>query len=255
MSLLVQELFDYTAQKLDALNGGTGFTAAWSAENTGASGWPAIQASNLTYAGIANGSPTNNSKLYSRNAGYGSSNPSTFSRAFNGIPNTVNGAIYWVGFSIASNTAKANSGFWLDKLTSDIAGNNPQDLLLWTSTNTDAKVNCNGSLLYTGSSSYVAHSIAIKITMSGAAGTPVRVDIFSDVDFSTDPSGWTPKVTSTSWYVPADITSLNFDCRTNATTGGDNQLYMDNIRIATTSYEAGGYAAPSVNTGNFFLLL
>ena len=252
--ILVEELFDYTAQKLNGLTGGTGFTAAWVASATGTSGWPAVQAGNLTYAGISNGTPANDGKLYARNAGYSSSIQTTFSRAFNAIPNTVNGAVYWLAFTIASNTAKNNSAIWLNKLTSDIAGNNPQDLLLWTSANVDANVICNGNILYTGSVSYVPHNVVIKITMSGSSSVAVRVDVYADVDMNTNPSGWTPKATSTSWYVPSDITALHFDCRTSATTGGDDQLYMDNIRWATTSYEAGGYAVPSSGdtAGDFF---
>ena len=252
MSLLVEELFDYTAQKLNALNGGTGWTAAWSASSTGASGWPAVQANNLSYTGVSNGSPSNASKMYARNAAYGSSTQTTFSRAFNAIPNSVNGAVYWLALTIASNTSKNNSGFWLNKLTSDSAGNNPVDLLLWTSANADALVKCNSTTLYTGSSSYVSHVVVFKITMSGSASTKVRVDVYCDVDMTTDPSTWTAKTFSTDWYVPANITSINFDCRTNATTGGDDELYIDNIRWATTSYEAGGNSVPSTSSNSAF---
>ena len=253
MSLIVEELFDYTAQKLRLLNGGTGFSSAWDCSADG-TGNPAVVANNLTVSGVSDGSPSNASKLYARNAGYGSSTRTTFTRSHTGIPNTVNGAVYWFAMNIASNTSKGASIFYFDKLTSDIAGANPQVLLMWTSANADAKVACNGTTLYTGSTSYVGHNVVIKITMSGVAANAVRVDVYCDVDMTTDPAGWTPLVTSTSWYVPSDITSLNFDCETNATTGGNDQLYMDNIRWATTSYEAGGEPIPANNNSRFFLL-
>lgn len=253
MSLIVEELFDYTAQKLDGLNGGTGWSGAWSTSAAG-TGNPAVQANNLSVTGVSNGAPSNNSKLYARNAAYATSTKTTFTRSHTGIPNSVNGAVYWMAFNIASNVAKGGATFVLDHLTSDNGGANPQVILQWTNALADAIVACNGTTLYTGSTSYVAHNVVLKITMSGTGATPVRVDVYCDVDMTTNPAGWTPLVTSTSWYVTADITSFTFDAQTAATTSGDAQLYMDNIRWATTSYEAGGNAVPSAYNSRFFQL-
>ena len=253
MSLLVEELFDYAAGNLDGLSGGTGFTGAWSTDASG-SEQPAIVTTNLSYSGMSNGSPTHAARMKAWNEGDGASKDHYFTREFNGVPNTVNGAVYWFAWTQASNLAKGGTTFVFNKLTSDIAGANPQVVLGWTSGLVDAKVQSNGQLLYTGSASYVAHNIVMKITMSGVAANPVRVDLYCDVDMTTDPSGWTPKMTSTSWYVPAPITSFTWDTFTHASSGSDDLYYMDNFRIATTSYEAGGNTVPASNTGNFFLL-
>jgi len=250
MPLLVEELFDYAAGNLNTLDGGTGWTGAW-ATDASTTEQARVVAGDLSYAGVSNGSETNTNKMLVNNEGSGTVNH-YIQRDHNAIPNTVNGAVYWLAFTIASNLAKGGSIFWLNKLTSDIAGNNPQTLLQWTSALADAKVQC-GSLLYTGSASYVSHVVVFKITMSGAGATPVRVDVYCDVDMTTDPAGWTPKVTSTSWYVPASITQVNWDSETNASSSADDKLYMDNLRWATTSYEAGGNAVPSNVKNSAFL--
>lgn len=242
MSLATEEIFDYTAQALNNLNGGTGWGGAYSA-STGTNS-PQIVDNNLTYTGVNNnnylGVDTNTNKMYHRNAACSTNTNTTWTRSFNAIPNTVAGAVYWCGFTVASNISKGSSTLKMNKLTTDSAGNTPATILAWTTGLVSTVVSCNGTTVYSGSSAYAGHQVFLKFTMSGAGDTKIRLDVYADVDMATADTSWTPKVTVTDWYVPANITSLTWLAGTIATTSGDAQVYWDNIRWATTSTEAAG---------------
>ena len=102
-----------------------------------------------------------------------------------------------------------------------------------------------GTELYVGSSSYVAHNIICKFTMSGKMTGACQLDIYVDEDLSTDPSGWSPVVTDTDVYIgEGGITGVRFEAGTTASSSGNDLIYIDNYRWALTSYAAGGYTAP-----------
>ena len=247
--LICEELFDYsTNATINGQNGGTGWTAAWSSTTGGEC--PQTYTNNYTNANISNGTTTYNKQLYAYNEG--ASN--YFYRDFTSIDNTVVQDIY-LTFCVGTDVNKTIPFIYMTGLTTD--GSTLAHIYNWGASFANLpifKTGDSGVLLFNGTygtGTPPSHSVIFKIAMSGASGTPCTCTWYVDEDLNTDPSTWTVKDTA-SWYV-SSLTRFGWDCGGTATTSSTDYSFYDNIRIATTSYESGGYAAPATTGGNFFV--
>ena len=236
--LLVEELFDYTTGNLAGKNGGRGWDSAWYVDNTGSSEQARVVAGNLTYSGISNGNPSNAGKMLCNQEGDGTDDHD-WHRLMAGLDN--DGRTYWMGFTIASNVSKGNSILYLKKLTTNVAGTTNAILMQWDGGLDDsAVVTCGSDTLYEGDVAYTPHDIMFKIETSGDSATPVILTAYCDVNANTDPAGWSPICIDSTLYIPASILGLYWSAETAASSSGADSLYLDNLRVGTSSYEAGG---------------
>jgi len=250
MSLFVEDLFNYTAaQNMNGQNGGTGWPSAWVSNSEG-SPIAIVESGSQTYTGLVTGS-NNKAIFYAKANDHGGGTGNLGERAFNAILNNTTN-VYWIAFTFATWTAKYAVTWQLNGLTTDSGGANNATVLALSASTTATNVSANGTSLWTGSSSYVIHLIMVKLTMSGAAATPVRVDWYLDPDLSTDPAGWTPTTTQTGWYVKTQIDMWKYPTTGTATSSSDSKMLIDNFRIASTSQEATGN--PLTNPGNFLMM-
>lgn len=244
MSLLVQELFDYpTNAVINTKNGGTGWGGAW----TGTASCQTYT-NNHTYAGISDDSPTYAKRLIVYNEG-----SQGCDRDFASAISNVNGNTLWFATSFGTDVNKTIPFMYLKGLTTD--GSTVGKLFTYGASFANPPVvkAMDGTVFFNGTYGTgvcTPHSFVVKIEMLG--GTSCTVRWYINVDLNTDPTGWTEK-TSASWKF-SSITGWAWSAGGTATTTSTDYAYFDNIRLATTSYEAGGYASPNASTssGSFF---
>lgn len=241
---LVEESFAYTpGATLSGLNGGIGWTSAWSV--TG--GFPATVATgNLgTYPGLAY---AGNSMLY-----YFKSN-GTLSQSFNRnfTPIIDGGQTVWMSCVFACYDVKNASGLTLSGFTSDGAGAVPANLLTFTASTTAAPATfCKlfgGATLFTGDSTMKVHLVVVKIVFSGNANAET-VTAYVDPTISADPTTWTG-ITTLGLYANAGLNRLSFTGGKASTGSTNNRLLMDEFRLGTSLVAVGIIKDPILGGGN-----
>lgn len=229
-ALLVEESFDgagYTAgTALNGLNGGSGWGGAWTA-NSHANFPQDIQAGNLDdYPGLVNSG--NHTRLWACGNG---SVYSTASRAFaSTIPDA--GQTIWAALQLAANDAKEGpSKFYLRDDGAD-------DYVLRVRSEADTRVQSSGNqTLFNGDDDYTPHLLLVKIEMSGGAGDET-LTYYVDPDLSADPVGGTVESAS----LDSGLSGFKWD-GPRSSTGMACDMYMDELRLATTWQEAVGVSS------------
>jgi len=226
-ALLVEESFDgagYTAAALlNGLNGGTGWAGAWTANSD--SGLPQdIQAGNLdNYPGLVNSG--NHVRLWA------CGDHNVYSKASRSFASTIPdaGQTIWLALQLAANDAKEGpSKFYLRDDDAD-------DYVLRVRSEADTRVQTSqNQTLFNGDDAYTPHLLLVKIEMSGGAGDET-LTYYLDPDLSADPTGGTVQSAS----LDSGLTAFKWD-GPRASTGMACDMYMDEIRLATTWQEAVG---------------
>jgi len=226
-ALLIEEAFDgagYTAAApLNGLNGGTGWAGAWTASSH--ANFPQdIQAGNLDdYSGLVNSG--NHARLWA------CGNGSVYSKASRSFASTIPdaGQTIWLALQLAANDAKEGpSTFYLRDDDAD-------DYVLRVRSGADTRVQTSQSqTLFNGDDAYTPHLLLLKIEMSGGAGDET-LTYYVDPDLSADPTGGTVQ----SALLDSGLNGFKWD-GPRSSTGMACDMYIDEIRLATTWQEAVG---------------
>lgn len=253
MSLLVEEEFSgagYTSgANLNGLNLGTGWSAEWvcSAPNPPNCN---IYSSGLTFTNVTAAGLSARIWLTSDGTVY-----QTGHRYWTKIDNTA-GSVVWIALlGTSAGSSKFAGAYKFVGLETTSGGGT--DTTFWSIGGVDKLTEqfpyFNGTQLFNTSG---AHLVVYKITMSGDVASAVTVDCYVDPDPLTNPSTWGDPLTtlSTAYVLAAGLTGIIWSNGRASTSTSTQWFLWDEIRVATTSYEATGNAVPATDFGDFFML-
>ncbi len=238
-AVLVEETFDYTAAaNLNTLNGGSGWSGAWTVGYNASYPATIVTGSLVSVSGLTRSG--NHLKFWT--AGNGSTYENldrTFVSSINDNAQTV-----WMAMVVGLCNAKNAATWTLTGLTTDAAGATPA-YLFTTSGAAPTLFAFGGTTLFTGDANYTPHLMLLKIVMSGNANTET-ITAYHNPNLSADPGTWTG--VSRSLYANTGIKGFAYRGGRSSTTTPNVDFHFDEFRLATTWQGAVGQPDASATT-------
>ena len=238
--VLVGESFEYAGgSNLNGLNGGTGWSGAWTVGYNSA--FPAsIEAGSPgTMAGLTSGG--NHLKFWTKGNGNTYQN---LDRTFDTLIDD-GGQTVWLAMVVGLGNSKNAATWTLTGLTSDAAGTIPATLFATVQDSVPAPFKFGGTTLFSGDTSYTPHLVLVKIVMSGDA-TAETLTAYVNPDLTTDPATWTGF--SKSLYANGGLIGFAYRGGRASTATPNTDFQMDEFRIGTTWQAAVGQTLPVIDT-------
>lgn len=229
LPLWVGESFEYAAgASLGGLNGGLGWGSPWVVGY--GSGYPAsVEPGSLgSIRGVA--SSGNHLKFWAKG------NSSVYENLDRGFQSVIadEGQTVWFAMVVAAYDAKNTATWSLAGLTADSAGSVAASLFELTGGSAPAHFKFGSFTLFTGDTNRTPHIILLKMAMSGDEGPEtVTAYVVSDMSVFLDPSVW-PCVTRTDLYANSGLMGFYYRGGRASTSGYAADVYMDEIRLAST---------------------
>jgi hypothetical protein len=236
-AVLVSETFDYTAGALAGQNGGTGFTGAWTINNS---------AANVTSDSFAGSVPTGYSLATASNsatlAPSGTASVGV-NRAFTTAIDTNVASTYFVSYQFArfdANNTASGEQFRLqfrNGTTEQFGlGLSSTELIEVTNGTAFTGVTTAGSAFPIGSADFATapkYLLVAKITLGAGPGADsVSASIFSSADsVSVEPTSW--QITRTGSITASTLTGITFSASANTTASAGN-IAVDNLYLGET---------------------
>jgi len=251
-ALIAGESFDGTGYtsgaSLSGLNGGTGWAAGWTTVTT-----PATYPIDIISGNLGNYTGLVNAGAHMRTWAEGNGTIRNYADRLFSTAITDDGGTYWWAFQIALNDGK-NGSHWTLTEPGDLHANNQTANPIFTTTGDDATVDFKfgtTTTLFSGDASYTPRLVVVKVQMSGDASNET-LTAYVNPNLAADPVTWTGTVRSVAYNSGFD--GIRWAGNRASSSSFVSDVYIDEIRVATTWQEAVGQPIPEPSAMLLFVM-